>query len=124
VTCLTPPRPLQFILLSVLLRTDAYPYDGLMTAGSFLLGSFLSASAGWIGMSIATQANSRTAEACKVSISRGLEVSFASGSVMGLCCCGLGLLGLSGLLCLFGYTTTGSTGALPAPVRPPPRHPR
>ena len=42
------------------------------------------------GMLIATQANSRTTEACKQSISRGLEVSFASGAVMGNAVVGLG----------------------------------
>jgi hypothetical protein len=31
------PRPLQFVLLSVLLRTDTYPYDGLLTAVCFLV---------------------------------------------------------------------------------------
>lgn len=45
-------------------------------------------------MMIATRANSRTAEACRTSISRGLQVSFASGAVMGNGVVGLALGGL------------------------------
>jgi len=93
------------VIISVLLRTDAYPLDGVWTAVCFLVGSILSATAGYIGMAIATQANSRTAEACRVSMTRGLQVSFASGAVMGNGVCGLGLLGLSALYLIFTYTT-------------------
>jgi Na+/H+-translocating membrane pyrophosphatase len=57
------------------------------------------------GMLIATQANSRTAQACKMSISRGLEVSFASGAVMGNAVVGLGLFGL----CIFYLAFTNGT---------------
>jgi Na+/H+-translocating membrane pyrophosphatase len=46
------------------------------------------------GMMIATMANARTAEACRTSISAGLQVSFASGAVMGNAVVGLALGGL------------------------------
>ena len=82
--------------------------EGLYTAICFIIGSGLSALAGYIGMLIATQANSRTCEACRTSISRGLEVSFASGAVMGNAVVGLGLLGLSVLYVIFTYASADS----------------
>jgi H(+)-translocating pyrophosphatase len=91
------------------------PLDGLYTAISFIIGSFFSGLAGYIGMAIATQANSRTAEACRTSISRGLEVSFASGAVMGNAVVGLGLLGLSIFYLVFTYTTTNGSIAIDTP---------
>jgi len=83
---------------------------------SFLALTFFSpfcaqALAGYVGMLIATQANSRTCEACRKSISRGLEVSFASGAVMGNVVVGLGLAGLSVLYIIFTYASSGSMNA-------------
>ena len=43
-------------------------------------------------MQTATQASSRTAQACKKSLNDGLQVAFRSGAVMGLTVVGLGLL--------------------------------
>jgi len=82
--------------------------DGALTALCFIIGSGFSALSGYIGMLIATQANSRTTEACKTSISRGLEVSFASGAVMGFSVVGLGMLGLTVLYVIFTYAAGGS----------------
>lgn len=67
---------------------------GLYTGLSYILGSLLSASAGYLGMMIATSANGRTTEACTTSISSGLRVSFAAGAVMGNGVVGLALIGL------------------------------
>ena len=83
-----------------------------MCATRFLAPSLLSqAVAGYVGMLIATQANSRTCEACRKSISRGLEVSFASGAVMGNVVVGLGLAGLSVLYIIFTYASANSMNA-------------
>ena len=60
------------------------------------------------GMLIATQANSRTTEACKQSIARGLQVSFASGAVMGNAVVGLGLAGLVFFYLIYTYSVDGS----------------
>ena len=46
-------------------------------------------------MKIATNANSRTANACSKSLNSGLRVAFSSGAVMGLVVVGLALLDLS-----------------------------
>ncbi len=62
---------------------------------AFLTGGFFSALSGYIGMSMATRANARTANAAKRSLNSGLRVAFSTGAVMGLIVVGLGLLDLS-----------------------------
>ncbi|QHV97668.1 sodium-translocating pyrophosphatase [Spirosoma endbachense] len=64
---------------------------------SFILGAFLSALAGYIGMNIATKANVRTAHAARTSLTKALEVSFTGGSVMGIGVAGIAVLGLGSL---------------------------
>jgi len=63
---------------------------------SFIIGAVFSATAGYIGMRVATKANVRTAEAAKTSLSKALNVSFTGGAVMGLGVSGLAVLGLGG----------------------------
>ncbi len=62
---------------------------------AFITGGFFSALSGFVGMKIATLANSRTANACQEGLNRGLRVAFSSGSVMGFTVVGLGLLDIS-----------------------------
>ncbi len=65
------------------------------TAIAFVTGAFCSMVAGFSGMNAATRGNSRTAEAAnKYGQAKALNVSYFSGSVMGLAVAGLGLLGL------------------------------
>lgn len=64
---------------------------------AFIIGAIFSATAGFIGMRIATKANVRTAQAARTSLSRALKVSFTGGSVMGMGVAGLAVLGLGGL---------------------------
>jgi len=64
------------------------------TVPSFILGAFLSATCGWIGMSIAVQANVRTAHAARTGLNEALQVAFSSGAVMGLGVTGAGIIGL------------------------------
>jgi len=65
------------------------------TAIAFLTGAFCSMLAGYSGMTAATRGNSRTAEAAsKFGQAKALNVSYFSGSVMGLAVASLGLLGL------------------------------
>jgi K(+)-stimulated pyrophosphate-energized sodium pump len=68
---------------------------------AFLIGAFLSALAGFIGMRIATKANVRTAQAARTSLSKALDVSFGGGSVMGMGVAGLAVLGLGSLFIVF-----------------------
>ncbi len=61
----------------------------------FLGGGFLSALAGYIGMSIATRASARTANAARESLNKALRIAFSAGAVMGLMVVGLALLGIT-----------------------------
>jgi len=70
---------------------------------AFIIGAVFSATAGYIGMKVATKANVRTAEAAKTSLSRALKVSFTGGSVMGMGVSGLAVLGLGGLFLIFKH---------------------
>jgi K(+)-stimulated pyrophosphate-energized sodium pump len=70
---------------------------------AFIIGAVFSATAGYIGMKVATKANVRTAEAAKTSLSRALKVSFTGGSVMGMGVSGLAVLGLGGLFLILKH---------------------
>ncbi len=61
----------------------------------FIAGGFLSALAGFIGMSIATRASARTANAARESLNKALKIAFSAGAVMGLMVVGLALLGIT-----------------------------
>ncbi|MGB0254839.1 MAG: sodium-translocating pyrophosphatase [Flavobacteriaceae bacterium] len=81
-----------------------------MIVPAFVLGAIFSGFAGNIGMRIATDANSRTAEAAKTSLPNALKVSFGGGTVMGLGVAGLAVLGLSLLFLFFVGKFIGGEG--------------
>ncbi|NHM16109.1 sodium-translocating pyrophosphatase [Eggerthellaceae bacterium zg-887] len=66
-----------------------------ITALAFVTGGVLSAAAGYVGMHVATRANTRTAFAAEESVAKALTVSFRSGLTMGLCVASFALMGLS-----------------------------
>ncbi|RYU90096.1 sodium-translocating pyrophosphatase [Mucilaginibacter terrigena] len=68
---------------------------------SFVIGAFLSAFAGYLGMRIATKSNVRTTQAAKTSLAQALKVSFTGGTVMGLGVAGLAIIGLGSLFIVF-----------------------
>jgi K(+)-stimulated pyrophosphate-energized sodium pump len=68
---------------------------------SFIIGAVFSATAGYIGMKVATKANVRTTQAARTSLKQALKVSFTGGTVMGLGVAGLAILGLGGLFIAF-----------------------
>ena len=68
---------------------------------SYLIGAVLSATAGYIGMTVATMANARTTEAAKEGPAKALPVAYRGGAVMGFCVAGLALLGLMFVYLLF-----------------------
>ena len=68
---------------------------------SFIIGAVFSATAGYIGMKVATKANVRTTQAARTSLKQALKVSFTGGTVMGLGVAGLAVFGLGGLFIVF-----------------------
>ncbi len=85
-----------FILMFIILLVLAF--TGLLNKFvpfAFLTGGFFSALSGFIGMKIATYANTRTANGAQEGLNKGLKIAFASGSVMGLTVVGLGLFDIS-----------------------------
>jgi len=87
------------------------PTSSPVIAISFLIGAFLSALAGYIGMKIATKANVRTTQAARTSLKHALKVSFTGGSVMGLGVAGLAVLGLGSLFIIFYQVFVIAEGA-------------
>ncbi|MFY8003838.1 MAG: sodium/proton-translocating pyrophosphatase, partial [Chitinophagaceae bacterium] len=87
------------ILLAVMASSN--PHSHWLIAIAFIIGAVSSATAGYIGMKVATKANVRTAQAARTSLSQALKVSFTGGSVMGLGVAGLAVLGLGGLYLVF-----------------------
>ena len=81
-----------FVILLIL------AFNGFLTMFvpfAFLTGGFFSGLSGFIGMKIATAANSRTANAAQNSLNAGLKIAFSSGAVMGFVVVGLGLVDIS-----------------------------
>ena len=65
------------------------------TAACFILGALFSTLAGYFGMTVATMANVRTANAARESgMNKALKIAFRGGAVMGLSVVGLGVIGL------------------------------
>ncbi|RPE09051.1 sodium-translocating pyrophosphatase [Chitinophaga lutea] len=89
-----------FVIIAALLlgyMGYSHPSSDWTIAVAFIIGAIFSATAGFIGMRIATKANVRTAQAARTSLARALKVSFTGGSVMGMGVAGLAVLGLGGL---------------------------
>ena len=86
-----------FLVVFVILLILAYfgQLDNWFIPFAFLTGGVYSAIAGFVGMTIATSANARTAQAASESLNKGLNVAFSSGAVMGFTVVGLGLLDIS-----------------------------
>ena len=72
-----------------------------VTAICFVVGALFSTMAGYCGMSVATKANVRTANAARVSgMNKALSVAFSGGALMGMCVAGFGVLGVSAIYLL------------------------
>ena len=91
---------LMFIVLAVFIDFDVLDKVGTdrsvpSTAIAYLAGAVGSALAGFIGMSIAVRANSRTVVKAQQGLNPALRVAFNSGTVMGVSVVGIGLLGIT-----------------------------
>ncbi len=80
----------MFVLLLVV------PIDGRPAASfAYLMGAVLSSIAGFVGMRIATAANTRTANAAREGAAKALPLAFKGGAVMGFTVAGLALFGIT-----------------------------
>ena len=85
-----------FVDFDILGRIGRETNDGVPgTAIAYLVGAFGSGLAGFIGMSIAVRANTRTTVQAMEGLDPALRVAFNSGAVMGLSVVGLALLGVT-----------------------------
>lgn len=80
------------LMFLVFLVMSFFGYVSIFLPFSFVIGGFLSGLTGFIGMKVATHANSRTTTAAKKSLNGALKVSFKSGSIIGIVVVSLGLL--------------------------------
>ena len=71
------------------------------TAIAYLAGALGSALAGYLGMSIAVRANTRTTVKAQVGLNAALRVAFNSGTVMGVTVVGIGLIGVTATYWIF-----------------------
>lgn len=83
-------------------QVSVSPSRGLITAVAFFFGSICSAVAGYMGMSIAVQANVRTATAANKNINTAFRTAFFAGSVMGLAMVGMAVIGMSTIYLITG----------------------
>jgi K(+)-stimulated pyrophosphate-energized sodium pump len=84
-----------FVLVMAVLIATLLDWGAPWGAVAYVFGAVLSALAGYVGMRIATAANSRTTEAARTGgIPAALPVAFRGGAVMGFTVAGLGLLGI------------------------------
>eukprot|EP00747_Dinoflagellata_sp_TGD_P154345 gnl/TRDRNA2_/TRDRNA2_177492_c0_seq2.p1 gnl/TRDRNA2_/TRDRNA2_177492_c0~~gnl/TRDRNA2_/TRDRNA2_177492_c0_seq2.p1 ORF type:complete len:835 (+),score=185.14 gnl/TRDRNA2_/TRDRNA2_177492_c0_seq2:60-2564(+) len=89
------------ILFSVMNLPGGDSSDGVRSAACFIVGAFLSGFSGFVGMSVATDGNIRTAVACfKGTLNDGLGVAFTAGAAMGFGVVGLASMGLSLMMIL------------------------
>jgi len=74
---------------------------------AFIVGCLASGLTGYIGMTLATRGNVRTAAAAQTgSMPRALTVAFRTGGVAGMFTVGLGLLGATGIIMIFQNTAS------------------
>jgi K(+)-stimulated pyrophosphate-energized sodium pump len=94
------------ILLALGLKGQGWRFS-IATALSYLVGAACSLTAGYVGLSISTRANTRTAQAATKGFNQALGVAFPGGAVMGLTVVGLGLLAFSVVFLVLGYFASG-----------------
>ncbi|GLU56696.1 sodium-translocating pyrophosphatase [Dyadobacter frigoris] len=99
------------IIVSILLGFSGtlVANSSVFIGASFLVGAFISAFAGYIGMNIATKSNVRTTQAARTSLTKALEVSFTGGSVMGIGVASLAVIGLGGLFIILYSVFVGNS---------------
>ncbi len=96
---LIPLAAIVFVTSTEIAKPDgtealSFVQSGLFRTIAFVAGGFLSGLTGYIGMTLATRGNVRTAAAAKRnSLPDALKVAFRTGGIAGMFTVGLGLLG-------------------------------
>ena len=85
----------------------SFAQSGLFRTIAFVLGCVASGLTGYIGMTLATRGNVRTAAAALTnSMPKALTVAFRTGGVAGMFTVGLGLLGATAIIMIFQNTSS------------------
>ena len=121
---LTAEYKILIVFVVVLFVLIGLGVGNWVTAVCFVVGALFSTIEGYCGMTVATKANVRTANAAKESgMNKALSIAFSGGAVMGMCVAGLGALGVSlvyivtkNVDVLFGFSLGASSIALFARV--------
>ena len=107
-----PVAAVVFLTSTAIDRPDgssalSFVQSGLFRTLAFVLGCAASGAAGYIGMTLATRGNVRTAAAARSgSMADALTVAFRTGGVAGMFTVGLGLLGATIIIILFQNTSS------------------
>ena len=109
---LVPLAAIVFVTSTKILKPSgeialSFGQAGLWRTVAFILGCLASGLTGYIGMTLATQGNVRTAAAAlSGSMPKALTVAFRTGGVAGMFTVGLGLLGATGIIMAFQNTSS------------------
>jgi K(+)-stimulated pyrophosphate-energized sodium pump len=109
---LIPLAVIVFLTATEVVKPDGTPALSFAESGTFrtlafLAGCFLSGLTGFIGMTLATRGNVRTAAAAKSgSLKDALKVAFRTGGIAGMFTVGLGLLGATVIIMIFQNTSS------------------
>jgi K(+)-stimulated pyrophosphate-energized sodium pump len=113
IVILVPLAIIVFLTSTAIKKPDgvhealSFSQAGLFRTVAFVLGCFASGLTGYIGMTLATRGNVRTAAAALTnSMPKALTVAFRTGGVAGMFTVGLGLLGATGIIMLFQNTSS------------------
>ena len=107
-----PVAAIVFFTSTEILRPDessalSFAASGTARTVAFILGCVASGLTGYIGMTLATRGNVRTAAAAREgSMADALTVAFRTGGVAGMFTVGLGLLGASLIIIIFQNTSS------------------
>lgn len=105
---LTAEYKILVIFVAILFVLIGVGIGNWVTAVCFVVGAAFSTVAGYVGMTVATRANVRTANAARTGgMNKALSIAFSGGAVMGMCVAGLGVLGVGAI-----YVLTGNVDVL------------
>jgi K(+)-stimulated pyrophosphate-energized sodium pump len=89
------------ILIAIFLPQPIWEYKNhnimlnLQLPIAYIFGSFCSALAGYLGLNVATKANTKVAHGAQSGLNKAFPIGFRGGAVMGLAVVGVGLMGIS-----------------------------